>query len=86
LDVALYLTRTERRELRVVFVEELPRYPATVTETNAARERTNAIFERVRQETIVAGKSTAFRYLLRSARVGWLRRWLVTSERPILTF
>jgi len=56
LDAALHLARAEKQKLWMIFVEDLPRYSDVTSETNEERERGNAIFEKLRQEALAAGK------------------------------
>jgi nucleotide-binding universal stress UspA family protein len=56
LDVALHLARADKQKLRMVFVEELPRYIGAPSETNGERERADAIFDKLRREALDAGK------------------------------
>lgn len=56
LDVALHLARADKQKLSMIFVEELPRYTGVPSETNEELERADAIFQRLRQEALDAGK------------------------------
>ena len=54
LAVALRLTRIEKPKLRMIFVGDLPRYPATVSEVNA--ERACVTFGQLRRQAMDAAK------------------------------
>jgi nucleotide-binding universal stress UspA family protein len=54
--VALHIARADKQKLWVIFVHELPRYTGAPSETNEERERADAIFEKLRQEALDAGK------------------------------
>jgi nucleotide-binding universal stress UspA family protein len=56
LDAALHMARADKQKLWMIFVEELPRYPGAPSETNEERDRADAIFEKLRQEVLDAGK------------------------------
>jgi nucleotide-binding universal stress UspA family protein len=56
LEAALYLARVDKQKLWTIFVEELPRYTGAPSETNEERERADAIFAKLRQEALEAGK------------------------------
>ena len=56
LDAALHMARADKQKLWMIFVEELPRYPGAPSETNEERERADAIFDKLRQEALDAGK------------------------------
>jgi nucleotide-binding universal stress UspA family protein len=53
---ALHIARADKQKLWMIFVEELPRYPGAPSETNEERERADAIFDKLRQEALDAGK------------------------------
>ncbi len=56
LDEALHLARADQLKLWTIFVEELPRYTGAPSETNEELERADAIFDKLRQEALDAGK------------------------------
>ncbi len=56
LDAALHMAQADKQKLWMIFVEELPRYPGAPSETNEERERADAIFGKLRQEALDAGK------------------------------
>src|SRR5712691_1753552 len=56
LQEALLMAQAGRRKLSIIFIEELPRYPGAPSETNEERERADAIFGKLRQEALDAGK------------------------------
>ena len=56
LEVALHLARADKQKLWMIFVEELPRYTGAPSETNEELERADAIFDKLRDEALDAGK------------------------------
>ena len=56
LDVALHLARADQQKLWMIFIEEMPRYPGAPSETNEELERADAIFDKLRDEALEAGK------------------------------
>jgi hypothetical protein len=56
LDVALHLARADQQKLWMIFIEEMPRYPGAPSETNEELERADAIFDKLRDEALDAGK------------------------------
>jgi len=44
------MVRAGNRNLSIIFIEELPRYPGAPSETNEERERSDALFEQLRNE------------------------------------
>jgi nucleotide-binding universal stress UspA family protein len=56
LDVALHLARADKQKLWTIFIEEMPRYPGAPSETNEELERADAIFQKLRDEALDAGK------------------------------
>jgi nucleotide-binding universal stress UspA family protein len=54
LHEAFLMARATNRRLSIIYVEELPRYPA-LSETNQEPERADAIFDQLRQEATAKG-------------------------------
>jgi len=50
LKEALLMARAGSRNLSIIFIEELPRYPGAPSETNEERERADTLFGRLRSE------------------------------------
>ena len=55
LKEAFLMARTSNRQLSIIFIEELPRYPGAPSETNEERERIDALFEQLRNEATGEG-------------------------------
>jgi nucleotide-binding universal stress UspA family protein len=55
LQEAFLMARAGNRTLSMIFIEELPRYPGAPSETNEERERSDAIFEQLRNEAATKG-------------------------------
>jgi nucleotide-binding universal stress UspA family protein len=56
LDAAFHVARIDKQKLWVIFVEDLPRYTGSPSETNEERERADATFARLRDEAVEIGK------------------------------
>jgi nucleotide-binding universal stress UspA family protein len=55
LKEAFLMARAGNHKLSIIFIEELPRYPGAPSETNEERERTDALFEQLRNEATGEG-------------------------------
>jgi nucleotide-binding universal stress UspA family protein len=55
-DVALHLARADKQKLWTIFIEEMLRYPGAPSETNEELERGEAIFQKLQDEALDAGK------------------------------
>lgn len=69
LEVALHMARADKQKLWTIFIEEMPRYPGAPSETNVELERADALFLKLRDEALEAGRKYGIE-VLAEKRVG----------------